>query len=403
MKSFWKKSLDLAESFGRRLAAVSLALTGIVTAAGIFAFAQANYSVWNPGTAPLAAPGAGNVKTPVWGPQTCETGKFIVSADSAGQIICAAPAGPQVCNPSTIANGTVGSYPGCQISCNSGYTLQAGVCVVNPNPTCNPGTVANGTVSAYPSCQISCNSGYTLQGSVCVQNPSCSSSFVIIAETTEAQPSQRKLTLQNTSANPVTVNVTLEFYGVDIFETDEYIEPGHQAVKFTNRFISADGSTLLGEWLLTRADFVANPNVSQDLEGRVNVTKQVTLQPGVTYISTKKKEEQLTTSQYTSNLGPFQNIPKMFYSVKNISCTPYSWGDTVGYCEDANINISDSRPLCSSTAPDAQYFDGCRVAGPATRNNLRQQFSTADWNALFPLGGGDSTDVCWVERPLVSN
>lgn len=131
MKSFWKKSLELAESFGRRLAAASLALVGIVTAAGVFAFAQANYSVWNPGTAPLAPAGAGNVKTPVWGPQTCETGKFIVSADTAGQIICAAPsaAPTPTCSPSSVANGTVGSYPGCQISCNSGYTLQGGACV----------------------------------------------------------------------------------------------------------------------------------------------------------------------------------------------------------------------------------------------------------------------------------
>ena len=34
-----------------------------------------------------------------------------------------------VCIPSTISNGTVGSYPSCTVTCNSGYTLTGSVCV----------------------------------------------------------------------------------------------------------------------------------------------------------------------------------------------------------------------------------------------------------------------------------
>lgn len=35
---------------------------------------------------------------------------------------------PSVCNPSSIANGTIGAYPQCAITCNSGYSLSNGVC-----------------------------------------------------------------------------------------------------------------------------------------------------------------------------------------------------------------------------------------------------------------------------------
>lgn len=34
--------------------------------------------------------------------------------------------------------------------------------------TCSPSTVANGTVASYPTCTITCNSGYVLSGSTCV-------------------------------------------------------------------------------------------------------------------------------------------------------------------------------------------------------------------------------------------
>ena len=36
-----------------------------------------------------------------------------------------------VCSPSTISNGTIGSYPTCAVSCNGGYTLTGGACVAN--------------------------------------------------------------------------------------------------------------------------------------------------------------------------------------------------------------------------------------------------------------------------------
>lgn len=35
------------------------------------------------------------------------------------------------CSPSTISNGTIGSYPTCAITCNSSYTLSAGACVAS--------------------------------------------------------------------------------------------------------------------------------------------------------------------------------------------------------------------------------------------------------------------------------
>ena len=35
------------------------------------------------------------------------------------------------CSPSTIAHGTIGSFPSCTISCTSGYTLSAGACVAS--------------------------------------------------------------------------------------------------------------------------------------------------------------------------------------------------------------------------------------------------------------------------------
>ena len=45
--------------------------------------------------------------------------------------ITATLAAPPTCSPSTIANGTIGSYPGCAVSCGSGYVLSAGACVAS--------------------------------------------------------------------------------------------------------------------------------------------------------------------------------------------------------------------------------------------------------------------------------
>jgi len=44
--------------------------------------------------------------------------------------------------------------------------LDTGMEITTQN--CNPLTVANGTVASYPNCTISCNSGYTKSGNSCV-------------------------------------------------------------------------------------------------------------------------------------------------------------------------------------------------------------------------------------------
>jgi hypothetical protein len=51
----------------------------------------------------------------------CSNGDLIFTCVSGG---CAS-----VCSPSTISHGTIGAYPGCAVSCNSGYTLSAGSCI----------------------------------------------------------------------------------------------------------------------------------------------------------------------------------------------------------------------------------------------------------------------------------
>lgn len=72
---------------------------------------------------------------------------------------------PNTCAVTSVANGTVGAYPGCAISCNSGYTLSGSSCVINACPVTS---VANGTVAAAPDCSITCNAGYSLSGNSCV-------------------------------------------------------------------------------------------------------------------------------------------------------------------------------------------------------------------------------------------
>src|SRR3989338_845247 len=67
---------------------------------------------------------------------------------------------PEQC--ASVANGTTGSYPGCTVTCNTGYVLQ--------NGSCEPGqcaSVANGTTGSYPGCTVTCNAGYTLQNGSC--------------------------------------------------------------------------------------------------------------------------------------------------------------------------------------------------------------------------------------------
>lgn len=43
--------------------------------------------------------------------------------------LCAGSGAPLTCSPATIANGAVGAYPSCAITCNTGYTLSNGSCV----------------------------------------------------------------------------------------------------------------------------------------------------------------------------------------------------------------------------------------------------------------------------------
>lgn len=81
-----------------------------------------------------------------------------------------------------VANGTIGSAPGCSLTCNTGFTQSLGACIPS---ACSTTSVQNGTVAAYPSCAIACNSGYQLSGNTCVPAAvtsgaySCSSTGVI--------------------------------------------------------------------------------------------------------------------------------------------------------------------------------------------------------------------------------
>jgi hypothetical protein len=92
---------------------------------------------------------------------TCNSG-YILS----GTTCVASPPPPPSpsCTPASVANGTVAAAPGCAITCNSGYTLSGTTCVAS---TCSPASVANGAVAAYPGCTITCNAGYTLSGTTC--------------------------------------------------------------------------------------------------------------------------------------------------------------------------------------------------------------------------------------------
>jgi len=52
------------------------------------------------------------------------------------------------CSTSSVSNGTVGSYPGCAITCNSGYTLNNNTCVVSA-VTRNTGSGSSGISTIY--------------------------------------------------------------------------------------------------------------------------------------------------------------------------------------------------------------------------------------------------------------
>lgn len=61
-----------------------------------------------------------------------------------------------------------------EISGSIGTDLETGLTGNVPN--CNPLSVSNGSVASYPSCTISCDSGYILSGSSCIKNSTSSGS-----------------------------------------------------------------------------------------------------------------------------------------------------------------------------------------------------------------------------------
>ncbi len=79
-----------------------------------------------------------------------------------------------VCIPSIVANGTVGAYPGCVVTCNTGYTLSNGACAAassvnntnTTNVTCTPQCV--GKTCGFDGCGGSC--GTCTTGQTCSYN-----------------------------------------------------------------------------------------------------------------------------------------------------------------------------------------------------------------------------------------
>jgi len=79
---------------------------------------------------------------------------------------------------------SAGSVYSSALTINATTTLKAIACYESDNShsstvstyaytfTCSTSSVSNGTVGAYPTCSISCNSGYTLSGSTCVASSS---------------------------------------------------------------------------------------------------------------------------------------------------------------------------------------------------------------------------------------
>ena len=69
------------------------------------------------------------------------------------------------CSPSTISNGTIGSYPTCAITCNTGYTLSDGACVLAD------------TVASSSSFSFLCGNSTS---TICVEDPSLSLGIAIL-------------------------------------------------------------------------------------------------------------------------------------------------------------------------------------------------------------------------------
>jgi hypothetical protein len=61
---------------------------------------------------------------------SCQNGTSIVGSDFGNLTLSdiESDVAPAVCSPSTITNGTIGSYPSCSISCDSGYAFSGGAC-----------------------------------------------------------------------------------------------------------------------------------------------------------------------------------------------------------------------------------------------------------------------------------
>ena len=178
------------------IASASSGSTKAVTASGVYS-GNATFTCTDGSWSAQPAPGA--TCTAVCTPSTCSVtnGTCIVgtapscthtiTCDS-GYTLSNGSCVADTCNPSSVANGTVGAYPSCAITCDSGYTLSNGSCVAN---TCNPSTcsVTNGTcmVGTAPSCThtITCDSGYTLSNGSCVADAdTCNPSACSVAHGT---------------------------------------------------------------------------------------------------------------------------------------------------------------------------------------------------------------------------
>lgn len=77
------------------------------------------------------------------------------------------------CSPSTVANGTVSAYPGCQISCNTGFHVSGSSCATDSYSYA-------WVQSGFGSCSLSCGGGTQTQSVSCQQTDKTTSAVATV-------------------------------------------------------------------------------------------------------------------------------------------------------------------------------------------------------------------------------
>ncbi len=147
--------------------------------------------------------------------------------------------------------------------------------------TCSTASVANGTVSAYPGCAITCNSGYTLSGSTCVSSgggggggggTSASMPITTSGIVTATKNAGGKTTFTDPAGNDVQVKVSSNTVGDDTDFTVGAVAKSSSTVSGLLAGLGTSDGSLVGNYFYNFTAVDEDGNEVTEFDKSVKIT-----------------------------------------------------------------------------------------------------------------------------------